>query len=471
MRKHTFSLYIFWLCFVSFSVFAEEPRLYSGEIQVPTLGALKMTLGVSETDEGTVLLLTVPAQNAENIPLLTSYTKEGAISAELPQASLTFVVFENDERTRLTGEMNQGLVFEIDFTRVDEIAQLVRPQNPIGPYPYSDREVTAKHPEGHLLQGTLTIPKGRGPFPCAVLISGSGQQDRDESLMGHKPFLVIADYLTRRGIAVLRYDDRGIGGSVMEDLNDLKEDTSEDFATDALLMVQAARMHTEIDSKRVGVIGHSEGGLIGPMVALNDDKLAFVVMLAGPGVVGYELLGLQQGLLFETAGVKKELVDEIVNASLSVYEMLQGGANDDELLTQVEELVSLQLLAQDIQCTEEEFAEFVAVGLESMTLPWTRFFLFYDPLPTLEKVSCPVLAMNGTKDLQVDANQNLTAIETLIAEYGSDITIVRLEGLNHLFQAATTGAVSEYGQIETTFEPEALSIMADWIVEVSDNGY
>jgi hypothetical protein len=257
----------------------------------------------------------------------------------------------------------------------------------------------------------------------------------------------------------------------MEDLNDLKEDTSEDFATDALLMVQAARMHTEIDSKRVGVIGHSEGGLIGPMVALNDDKLAFVVMLAGPGVVGYELLGLQQGLLFETAGVKKELVDEIVNASLSVYEMLQGGANDDELLTQVEELVSLQLLAQDIQCTEEEFAEFVAVGLESMTLPWTRFFLFYDPLPTLEKVSCPVLAMNGTKDLQVDANQNLTAIETLIAEYGSDITIVRLEGLNHLFQAATTGAVSEYGQIETTFEPEALSIMADWIVEVSDNGY
>jgi hypothetical protein len=469
--KHILNQCIFWLCFVTFTVIAQEPRLYSGEILVPTLGQLKMTLGVSETNDGTVLLLTVPAQNAKNIPLLTSYTDEGAISAELPQAGLSFVVFENEDHTSLTGEMHQGLVFKIDFVRVDEIAQLVRPQNPVEPYPYDSREVTTLHPEGHLLQGTLTIPTGRGPFPCAVLISGSGQQDRDESLMGHKPFLVIADYLARRGIAVLRYDDRGIGGSAMEDINDLKEDTSEDFATDTQLMVQAARIHSEIDSTRIGVIGHSEGGLIGPMVAANDEGLAFVVMLAGPCVVGYELLALQQGLLFESVGADKELVDEIVHASLSVYEMMQGGADDEELREQIEELVSLQLAAQIIELTEEEFVQAVEEGLETMTLPWMRFFLFYDPLPTLEKVSCPVLAMNGTKDLQVDATQNLTAIESLRTKHGSDITIVRLEGLNHLFQAAITGAVSEYGQIETTIEPEVLSIMTDWIVEVTDNGY
>jgi pimeloyl-ACP methyl ester carboxylesterase len=468
MKQNRISQFLLWLCFAIGSAFAEETRLYSGEIQVPSLGALNMTLGVSVTNEGTVLLLTVPAQNAENIPLTANYTKEGAISAELPQAGLSFVVFENDDRTLLTGEMHQGLVFEINFTRVDEIAQLVRPQNPEGPFPYDTREVTALHPEGHLLQGTLTIPSGRGPFPCAVLISGSGQQDRDESLMGHKPFLIIADYLSRRGIAVLRYDDRGVGGSVMKDTNDLKDDTSEDFATDANVMVHAARIHLEIDSRRVGVIGHSEGGLIGPMVALHDDKLAFVVMLAGPGVIGYELLGLQQGLHFESAGANKEIADKIVHASLSMYEMMQDGANNVELLPQMEELVSLQLAAQELQFTEAEFAKTVEEGLEAMALPWLQFFLFYDPLPTLEKVSCPVLAMNGTKDMQVSARQNLTAIESLKTDYGNDITIVKLEGLNHLFQPAITGAISEYSQIETTFDPEALQIMGEWIKEITD---
>ncbi|MBT4530846.1 MAG: alpha/beta hydrolase, partial [Phycisphaerae bacterium] len=198
-----------WLFLFTCSVSADDTRLYSGEIQVPTMGALQMTLGVSETNEGAFLFLTVPTQGAKDIPLEATYTQDGALSAELAQAGLSFVVTENDDFTKLTGEMHQGLVFEIDFDRVVEIAELVRPQNPTEPYPYDSREVTSLHPDGHLLQGTLTIPEGRGPFPCAVLISGSGPQDRDESIMGHKPFLVISDYLTRNGIAVLRYDDRG----------------------------------------------------------------------------------------------------------------------------------------------------------------------------------------------------------------------------------------------------------------------
>ncbi len=459
---------ILWLFVVSCSVLAEEPRFYSGEIQVPTLGPLKMTLGVSETEEGTFLLLTVPSQGARNIPLPTTYTQGGSLSAELAQAGLKFIVSENDDGTKLTGEMHQGLVFAIDFDRVSEIAALVRPQCPTEPYPYDSREVTSLHPDGHLLQGTLTIPEGRGPFPCAVLISGSGQQDRDESIMGHKPFLVIADYLTRYGIAVLRYDDRGVGGSVMENIEDLREDTSEDFATDAEVMVQAARMHPEINSRRVGVIGHSEGGLIGPMVAVHDDKLAFVVMLAGPGVAGNELLPVQQALLLQSSGADEELIDGVIHASMSLYEMMESDASEEELREQMAELVSIQFLAQGLEVTEELFDQAIDEGLAVMTLPWLQFFLYYDPAPTLAQVTCPVLALNGTKDIQVDSNQNLSAIEEVKTNFDTDITIIERDGLNHLFQPAATGAISEYIQIETTFDPETLAIMAEWITEVID---
>jgi uncharacterized protein len=457
-----------WLFLFTCSVSADDTRLYSGEIQVPTMGALQMTLGVSETNEGAFLFLTVPTQGAKDIPLEATYTQDGALSAELAQAGLSFVVTENDDFTKLTGEMHQGLVFEIDFDRVVEIAELVRPQNPTEPYPYDSREVTSLHPDGHLLQGTLTIPEGRGPFPCAVLISGSGPQDRDESIMGHKPFLVISDYLTRNGIAVLRYDDRGIGGSRMENIEDLKEDTSEDFATDVGVMIQAARIHPKIDNKRVGVIGHSEGGLIGPMVAAGDPKLAFVVMLAGPGVAGYELLPVQQARLLQSMGADQELIDSVLHASMSLYELMGSDASDEELREQMAELVKIQLSAQGLEVTEEIYEQAINEGLETITLPWMQFFLFHDPAPVLEKIKCPVLAMNGTKDVQVDSVQNLTVIREVKENFDRDITIVELEGLNHLFQLATTGSVADYGQIETTFDTEALEIMTEWIDEVTD---
>ena len=286
--------------------------------------------------------------------------------------------------------------------------------------------------------------------------------------MGHKPFLVIADYLTRYGIAVLRYDDRGVGGSVMENIEDLREDTSEDFATDAEVMVQAARMHPEINSRRVGVIGHSEGGLIGPMVAVHDDKLAFVVMLAGPGVAGNELLPVQQALLLQSSGADEELIDGVIHASMSLYEMMESDASEEELREQMAELVSIQFLAQGLEVTEELFDQAIDEGLAVMTLPWLQFFLYYDPAPTLAQVTCPVLALNGTKDIQVDSNQNLSAIEEVKTNFDTDITIIERDGLNHLFQPAATGAISEYIQIETTFDPETLAIMAEWITEVID---
>ena len=468
MKKYTISQILLWLCFVAGTASAQETRLYSGVIQIPVMGPMEITLGISETDAGTFLLLTVPMQGVKDIPLHATYKQDGSLSAELPQAELQFIVFENAELTLLTGKMIQGLEFEIEFERVSKHKELVRPQLPNAPFPYIEYEVTAQHPEGHVLQGTLTIPEGRGPFPCAILISGSGMQDRDESLMGHKPFLVIADYLSRNGIAVLRYDDRGIGGSVMENIEDIYGDTSEDFATDASVMVHAARIHPEIDERRVGVIGHSEGGLIGPMVAIGDPKLTFIVMLAGPGVAGFELLPVQQALLLHASGADDEIIDRVIDASMSFYELMQANASDEELIEQMTELITVHFLAQHLEVSEELFEQEVEDGISQMTSPWMRFFLFYDPATALAQVTCPVLALNGTKDLQVDANQNLSAIEAVKSSTGNDITIVKLEGLNHLFQPAITGAISEYSQIETTFDPEALQIMGEWIKEITD---
>ena len=458
-----------WLCLFVCTSVADEVRIYTGSIEVPTLGPLEMSLGVAEGNEGTYLLLTVPTQGTQDIPLKATFMQGGMLFAELPQAGLSFEVKENKDQSKLTGVMHQGLEFLIDFIRVEELSTLIRPQEPKAPFPYTEREVTVLHPDNFLLQGTLTIPEGKGPFPCAVMISGSGQQDRDETLMGHKPFLVIADYLTRIGIAVLRYDDRGVGGSVMEDYGLLRNATSVDFATDAALMVHAARLHPEIDARRVGVIGHSEGGLIGPMVAVEDSALAFVVMLAGPGVSGDEILLLQQSLILESAGATEEQIDRLKNASLSMYELMEAGAIDEEVVDLMLELVIVQTEIQGITLDDAALEEVMEDGMEQMYSPWMQYFLFYDPAPTLTEVDCPILAMNGTLDLQVDANQNLPAIATAVEEAGGDLTIVELENLNHLFQPATTGAISEYGQIEITFDQEALGVMGAWLLEVTDD--
>lgn len=459
-----------WLLVISCSAFAgDDPRLYTGSIEVPGLGPLEMTLGVSETDAGTFVLLTVPTQGAESVPIEATYNQDANLVAELAQAGLVFRVKENDDFTMLLGEMNQGgMTFQIAFTRVDEVPELVRPQTPKGPFPYTTTEINALHPDGHTLAGTLTIPKGDGPFACAVMITGSGMQDRDETLMGHKPFLVIADYLTREGIAVLRFDDRGVGGSVVEDMDTLKNVTSVDFATDVAVMVEAARWQPNIDPFRVGVIGHSEGGIIGPLVALDDEKLAFVVMLAGPGVPGYELMPVQAAMLLEASGADQDIIDSVVNASMNIYELYEAEANAVEIRASMLELVDMQLQSQELIVTPDEFNEITDGGLEQMDSPWFQWFLFYDPAPVLAQLTCPVLAMNGTLDTQVSSGQNLPVIEEVITSAGGQVTVVAFDGLNHLFQRATTGGIAEYGQIETTFEPEALEAMGEWLAEVTD---
>lgn len=320
-----------------------------------------------------------------------------------------------------------------------ELAQtMTRPQTPQAPFPYAVEEVAFENEEdGVHLEGTLTIPAGEGPHPAALLISGSGPQDRDETLMGHKPFWVLADHLSRKGIAVLRVDDRGVGGST----GSVSESTGADFAKDAAAGLAMLRKHSQVDPDRVGVIGHSEGGVIGPRVASKDSKVAFVVMMAGTGVPGDEVV--------------REQAVELVRAS---------GASDAQLAAvraQQDATIDAILAAKTV---DEARAAVPAQAAASIS-PWFLDFVRYDPAPALRAVQCPVLVLQGELDLQVLPEQNLPAIRDAL-EDNHRVNIVRFPGLNHLFQTAKTGLPAEYASIEQTLAPEVLTTMSDWLNEV-----
>jgi pimeloyl-ACP methyl ester carboxylesterase len=320
---------------------------------------------------------------------------------------------------------------------------------PAPPFPYRAIDVAFDNPAGPShLAGTLTLPSGSGPFPAALLVSGSGQQDRDETLMGHKPFLVLADYLTRRGIAVLRVDDRGVGGST----GDVLHATSADFAGDAEAALAFLKSRPEIAPARIGIVGHSEGGMIGAMAAAKSPLVAWLVTMAGPGVRGHELILAQQRLIWAAAGETAPQLDKREKVGRAVIAALIEAPTEVDARDRARAIL-----------TEAGYAD--AVGdqaIAMMASDWYRYLLRYDPAPALRQLRIPVLAVNGSLDLQVPAKENLPAIRAALKN-NRDATIVELPGLNHLFQPATTGAVGEYRDIETTIAPAALDTMTEWI--------
>jgi uncharacterized protein len=332
---------------------------------------------------------------------------------------------------------------------------LNRPQNPKPPYPYDAQDVAYETSAGIKLAGTLTLPRGPGPFPAAIMITGSGPQDRDEALMGHKPFLVIADYLTRRGIAVLRLDDRGVGGSTG---NSMRE-TLDDMAGDVVIGVGFLKGRKEIDARHIGVIGHSEGGIVGPAAAVRSPDIAFVIMLAGTGVVGTEVLKLQGEAVIRASGGSDQKVAEEHAVQDMIFRVLQSEQDDNAAIEKMMAEWKAERKSSDAS-DDVMRAQFKAV-----TSPELRSFLFYDPSDALRKLKVPVLALNGSRDVQVPPQQNLPAIAAALAAAGnSDYTVSELPGLNHLFQKCNKCAVQEYGELEETFSPTALEIMGDWLV-------
>jgi uncharacterized protein len=328
-----------------------------------------------------------------------------------------------------------------------------RPQTPMPPFPYQAEDVAyanRKSP-GVDLAGTLTLPSGKGPFPAVVLITGSGAQDRDETLVGHKPFLLLADALTRRGVAVLRVDDRGVGGSTGAS----PSNTSADFATDVEAGVAFLRSRPDIDGRRIGLLGHSEGGVIGPMVAQKDPSIAFVVMLAGPALPGREIIASQARDLALASGATAEAAQSIYQLQDHILQAVIGAPDDAALVQRVNEV--MRTAGQRPPPPAQ---------LQALGSPWYRYFITYDPAPALRSLKVPVLALVGSKDVQVPASANIPALKAALAG-NRRAEVVELAGLNHLFQTAGSGSPAEYAAISETMAPSALGLIVDWVARTA----
>ena len=343
-----------------------------------------------------------------------------------------------------------------------------RPQEPKPPYPYYAEEVVFENEKhGVRLAGTLTLPLSKGPFPAVALCTGTGPQDRDETAFGHKPFFLLADYLTRLGIAVLRVDDRGVGNST----GSFSEATSEDFASDALAGIEYLKTRKEIAPDKIGLLGHSEGGLIAPIVAAHSRDVAFVVMMAGPGRKGDQVVIGVGGIESESEWIGDELLAQNRAAQERILAIIKQEEDRGVAETRIRKQGEVfSDIAARIKASKKEKAAVLAAAIESQAAlflsPWFRFYVTYDPQTALMKVKCPVLAIYGEKDIQVPAKENLEVIRKALGLGGNkDYTALILPNLNHLFQTAETGAISEYERIDETISVLALDTVSNWILK------
>jgi len=441
---------------------AEQKTVKPSDIDGPWIGTidtgtirLRLVLRLVNTDEGLKATLDSPDQAVSGIP--TSAVKRDGTSLKFEVATIG-AAFEGtiaSDLASIDGKWKQsGGTMPLLLKPLKSMVELEqkRPQVPMRPYPYREEDVTFENKAQNVtLAATLTIPQGTGPFPGALLITGSGPQDRDESLLGHKPFLILSDYLTRHGIVVLRADDRGTGKST----GDFSKGTSADFATDVEAGVAYLKTRAEVNARKIGLVGHSEGGLIAPMVAARDKDVAFIVMMAGTAVPGDQVLVAQM-----------EAID-VANGRLPV-DAAKTAAVQRDVLHLVETENDQATLEKEIRAKMHGEVPEAQIGMEirQFTSPWFRYFLTYDPATALRKITCPVLAINGSLDRQVLPAQNLPAIRKALEEAGNKhFEIEELPGLNHLFQTAKTGSPAEYAQIEETMSPVALEKISAWILK------
>lgn len=405
-------------------------------------------------------------QGAKDLPVETITLNGNKVSFTAPKFAISYEGTLNDKNDEITGTFKQGAASTpFVFRRTAEIAAVKRAQDPAKPYPYKEEEVSYRNVADNVkLTGTLTVPPGEGKFPVVLLISGSGSQDRDSTVFGHRPFLVLSDYLTRRGIAVLRVDDRGVGGS---DLGSLTV-TSENFMNDVLAGVSFLQSRKDIDAKKIGLIGHSEGGMIAVMAAARSKDIAFIVSLAGMGQTGDEVIQTQTALIERVSGTDAGLVANEVALIKSVNAVVKAVGDEKQIEAGVNDAIAKETTAMNEtqQKAFTPFASSVKASMAMYKLPWYRFFVMFDPQPDLKKISVPVLALNGELDLQVAYQENLGGIASGLKAGGNkDVTVKSFPKLNHLFQTSQTGLPSEYIKNEETISPLVLETIAQWITE------
>jgi pimeloyl-ACP methyl ester carboxylesterase len=424
---------------------------WQGAVEVNGI-SLRLAFHISRTPKGLSATMDSIDQGAKGIPVSSVSMQGDGVVIDMPNIKGSFKGKLSADAATIDGQWSQPagrFPLQLKRTANDAVAEARRPQNPVKPFPYGEEDVTFPNPGAAIqLAGTLTRPSGKGPFTSVVLITGSGPQNRDEEVFGHRPFLVLSDYLTRRGIAVLRVDDRGVAKSG----GNFAAATTADFATDVESAVAYLKSRAEVDPHRIGLIGHSEGAVIAPMIASRNPDIAFIVMLAGFAVPGSELIPEQVRMLVLAAGKSPAVARQGAAEESALLQLIVTEKDPVQLQKKLEEKLSSIM-------PEEQ----VGPAIETLTSPWYRYFLTYDPAPALRQVKCPVLALNGSLDRQVAPEQSRDIRAALQQGGNQHFETLEMPGLNHLFQTARTGGPEEYSVIEETIAPEVLQKVASWI--------
>ena len=430
---------------------------WNGKLSLPN-ASLTICFNLQQTEQGYTSTCDSPDQNVKGIPTGSTLFQDSILTIQIPDIRASYKgKLEKDGK--IYGDFTQGLRFKLNLEK-GEVAKPKRPQEPQPPFPYKAEDITFENKEaGITLAGTLTLPEQGKKFPAVVLVTGSGAQNRDEEIMGHKPFLVIADYLTRNGIAVLRCDDRGVGGST----GVFAEATNEDYASDAEAAINYLKGRKEINPKQIGIIGHSCGGTVAFILGARNKDIAYIVSMAGATIKGDSLM-LKQAETVSKSGGTSDAMWELYKPTLRTrYAILTQDKSTEEIRKEL--YANIIATLPPVQLQDPNIAKQIEVEMNGMLSPWYLHFMKYDPTQDLKKIKCPVLAVNGDKDIQVDADMNLKAVEDWVKSNGNKkVTTKKYPGLNHLFQSCKTCTIMEYGQLEETISPEVLKDMTEWIL-------
>ncbi len=444
----------------SLSAVAEDPvGNWTGLVE----GKIRLNISLTKTQAGQhEVTVNSPGDGNDTVKTDKVEAGENFMRFSIAKHNANYEAKWDETQQAWRGTWTQGQPVKLDLTRLDANALAAqvkkRPQEEAiakSPRNYSSTEVSFQNAKAKIsLAGTLTLPQGKGPFPAVVLVHGSGPLDRDETIKDHKIFLVLADHLSKQGIAVLRYDKRGIAASK----GDYKSATTFDFADDAQAAVDYLRTRSEINHNKLGMIGHSEGGLIAPMLAANDPTLKFIVLMGAPGVRTDAVLLEQSRLTLLANGESQTEIEKAQKVFRETYAIMNSGVDD--------KTISERLKAYFDQAEKNGDLDKGAGAkqLSRLEKPWFRAFIKYDPAPTLAKVKQATLVLNGELDLQVPAKMNLDGIRASM-KTNENVMIKELPKLNHLFQTATTGSSAEYGKIEETLSPIALDAISGWILQ------
>ena len=417
---------------------------------------LRLVFNITKIDNVVSATMDSPDQGVKGIPTTTTGFENATLKITITNAKITYEGTLGKDSI-IVGTFKQGgQSFPMNLSKeIIAKEKLVRPQEPIKPYSYYTEDITFENKKAGIhLAGTLTLPKKDGVFPAVILISGSGPQNRDEELLGHKPFLVLSDFLTKNGIAVLRFDDRGTGKST----GYFKGATTFDFAKDVEYAIEYLQKRKEINKNKIGLIGHSEGGIIAPIIASENENIDFIVLMAGAALRGDKLLLLQKYKIETQMGIHKQLVENNQQIFAGAYEIILNQRIENEL---VSDTLSKYFTSKYGTALPDKQKTALINQLSS---PWMLNFIRLDPIVYLSKVNCPVLAINGSMDLQVPSKENLEIIEDNFRKNkNTSVKVKELKNLNHLFQECKTGSISEYGQIEQTIAPIALKEILNWI--------